>query len=228
MLSAAAWSSEKRGEPKVIRNSYMRIRQILDLITTKGLSAFFKEIIYIQRKAIIFTKDLDELKPKPSFSADIVELTSINIGECRFLSKYRRLKALNYTKNGYRGFGLVKNNIIIGDMWYYASDQDGSPVDINWLGLENWSDKFVYTFDIYIEPGERGNNIATKFQENVTYFLKNMGYHKAYTFCWADNFASLWTIRAANRWKEATTVTMNRILFLKTNAKKFPIAKLEK
>ena len=63
----------------------------------------------------------------------------------------------------------AKDHIIIGDMWYFASKKEiVVPLhpDIPWLGINHWSDKYVYSFDIFVNPDERGNNVPANFQNN--------------------------------------------------------------
>jgi hypothetical protein len=110
--------------------------QAREFVATKGLSQYFRERVYVQRKAIAVRKDLAEAR----FTADLfergdvrfIEVTPENSFERHggYVDESRKLKALYYLEQGYRGYALVRGRNIIGDIWYFAPDQAAVRVSI--------------------------------------------------------------------------------------------------
>ena len=82
------------------------------------------------------------------------------------------------------------------------------------LGIK-WSHDCVYSFDIFVVPAERGNNLSASLQNSAMYSLRDKGYLKAYGYYWADNIPAVWNTRVINKWRELKTLRLNRFLFLK-------------
>ncbi len=147
-------------------------------------------------------------------------MTPETIKNYEYVSKDRYLKAVKYFKKGHRGYALVRENRIIGDTWYYSSRISDNPIDIEWLGFKDWTADYIYTFDIYLVPDERGKNLSSTLQNNAMYALKKKGFLKAYTFIWADNIPSIWMTRVANKWKEIKKIRLSRLLLFKVGSKR--------
>ena len=201
----------------------MRVIQILEFIRSNSWSSFLREVVYINRKAIVVEKDLHEVNDSTDFlqrsNIQFIEITPETYANnnYQYLFKNRYLKALHYLKKGFGGHAIVRGNKIIGDIWYFASNKSEhlpDHPDIHWLGIK-WSQDYVYCFDIFIVPDERGNNLAAPFQNSAMYSLRNKGYLKAYAYYWADNIPAVWITRVINKWKELKTLRVNRFLFLK-------------
>ena len=115
--------------------------------------------------------------------------------------------------NGYQGYALVRAGNIIGYTWYYSSRIADKPIDIKWLSLKDWSSDYIYTFDIFLLPEERGKYLSSALQNMAIYALKAKGYRKAYTYIWSDNIPSIWMTRVTNKWKEIGRAHMSRFIF---------------
>ena len=111
---------------KPVNLVHLRTIQINEFIRINGWNAFFKEVIYWNRNAIMVEKDLSEAKfHEGLFKTANVEFIEIHPGtfsgrKLAFALKNRDLKARYYLGKGYRGHALVRGNEVIGDIWHYA------------------------------------------------------------------------------------------------------------
>ncbi len=196
----------------------MRLMQAREFVATKGLSQYFRERVYVQRKAIAVRKDLAEAR----FTADLfergdvrfIEVTPENSFERHggYVDESRKLKALYYLEQGYRGYALVRGGNIIGDIWYYAPDQAGCArvhPDLYWLGIELGPGQ-VYEFDIYFTPDERGTGLSAGLQNSAGYSQCQKGYSTAFAYYWADNVPAIWNTRVINKYKEWKHMKVSR------------------
>jgi len=205
---------------KFIDTVIMRYTQIFEFIKYNGFSALFREYVFLNRRAVIVMKNLDDIEDKSEhlnkLHIDILELTPEILlnDKYHFEFKNRYLKALDYIKKGYKGHAIAKGNTIIGDTWYFASCEslNGScHQDIHRLGISLPEDA-VYAFDIFVAPSARGDNVSSLFQNNAMFLLNKKGYKKAFSFIWADNVAARWNAKIINKWKESSTVKISRFL----------------
>lgn len=199
----------------------MRCIQILEFIRSNGFSSFWREYAFVKRKAVIVMKDLHEAPDRSDYlsrlNIDLVEITP----EILPLSKYhsdfknRYFKALHYISKGYEGHAIIKGNTIIGDMWYFDPHKlNGGTYhrDLDWLGIR-LPEGAVYSFDIFVIPGERGNNVSSTFQNNTMYLLRIKGYTRAYAYYWTDNVPAVWNTKVINKWKELEKLTVSRFFW---------------
>lgn len=198
----------------------MRCTQLSEIIKFDGFRSLFKEYVYLNRRAVIVTKDLDDVEDKSDhfnrLQIDLLELTPETLlsDAYHFELKNRHLKAMDYIKKGYKGHAIARGKTIVGDTWYFAESecQDGScHKDLGWLGIR-LSEDAVYAFDIFVAPSARGDNVSSVFQNNAMFLLNKKGYKKAYSFIWADNVAARWNAKVINKWKESSTVKVSRFI----------------
>lgn len=201
---------------------YMRFLHVFDFVKDKGFAQLFKEVIYSNREVIVVEKDLLSCQPiVNSMQSTNVDFTEIKKDFFRrsnnfvFSEKNRLFKMKHYFNKGYNGYALLKDNIVIGDIWYYSpaySDYPEHP-DCKWLGLK-CSEKDIYGFDMFLLPTERGNNLAVFLQNRSLLSLRDKGYKKAYGYFWSDNIPALWAHRM-QKWNEINKVKKSRFLILK-------------
>jgi hypothetical protein len=200
----------------------MRLAQIADTARANGWRSVCGELAFIKRTAIFVEKDLSEVveRPQPLANAKLslieIDKNALSSGRFRFALTHRHLKALRYLSLGYGGFGLVRNNVIVGDMWYFASEIIDDPptlhVDLRRFGFEAWKASYVYTFDIFVAPTERKGGVSAAFQNNAMLSLRSKGFTKAYGFYFADNVSASWCTRITNKWKELHAASVSRFL----------------
>ena len=119
-----------------------------------------------------------------------------------FSVRSRGAKAVYKLNRGMRGFALVQDDVVIGDVWCVFS-RDGKPAshpDLDTLGL-TCGDREVYAFDMLIDPSYRGKNLAVPLQRALQGALKEEGYLKVYGSFYDDNLPALWMHRML-RYKE--------------------------
>jgi hypothetical protein len=200
----------------------MRMAQVKDLAQSNGWRFVLKEVIFLERTAIVVEKDLSEVPDQPEVFAagnlKVVEIDQDLLKNDRyeFALESRRLKAFRNLKRGYGGAALVRGNLIIGDTWYWSSQSTDDPgllhSDLRRFGFQSWSKDFVYTFDIFVAPTERKGGISAAFQNSAMLRLRAKGFTKGYGFYWADNIAAHWCTRVTNKWKKLREVRVNRFL----------------
>jgi GNAT superfamily N-acetyltransferase len=196
----------------------MRLTQIADLIKSEGWSSFFKEVLFLNRAAIVVEKNLSEvaerLEPLATAKLKVLEIDQpmLRSGAYRFAVTNRYLKALNYLRIGYSGYALVRDNLVIGDMW---CDPHVLHEDNRRFGFTNEIKSHICTFDIFVAPAERKGGVSAAFQNRVMLALRSKGYTKAYGFYWADNLQAQWCTRVTNKWKEVRAFSVSRFLIFK-------------
>ena len=152
----------------------------------------------------------------------MIEINPTTFSEKKFIhqSKARYMKALRYLKKGYSGYGIVRNNEVIGDIWCFTGhNQPEIHPDVVLFNIKCTPNE-CYLFDMYMSPLERGNrNVATYLEGVVLSDLNKKGYEKAYGYVWADNVPALWVHRII-KWKEKRRMKINRFLGFKKISKK--------
>lgn len=199
----------------------MRVIQVYEFIKHNGLSSFLHEIVYRNRTAIVVEKSLLEFdadKEQPeNCPIGVIELQPEFLAENRFnyAVKNRHLKATQYLKKGYGGCAIIRDEKIVGDIWF-TTDRKAENYhhpDCKWLQISCAEDQ-VYTFDMFLSPDERGNNLASLLQTSALKALRQKGFTKAYGYYWSDNVPALWVHRMG-KWREVKRLKVNRFLFFK-------------
>jgi hypothetical protein len=203
----------------------MRFTQVADLVRSKGWKSLFREVLFLNRKAIVVEKDLSELtertEPLTAANLQLVEIDRdmLSSGVYQFAVGNRYLKALNYLKHGLGGYALVRGNLVVGDTWHYVSEATDDPrvlhEDLQRFGFTSWKKTEIYTFDIFVAPTERKGGVSAAFQNSAMLDLRSKGYIKAYGFYWADNLQAQWCTRVTNKWKEVRAFSVSRFLIYK-------------
>ncbi|MCK4786628.1 MAG: hypothetical protein KAV87_22910 [Desulfobacteraceae bacterium] len=206
----------------MINYIYMRFLHVIEFVQDKGFSQLFQEVIYFNREAIVVEKDLISCQPiinkMQGTNVECIEIKKeLFEGSNKFIfsQKNRLFKMKHYLDKGYNGYALLKDNIVIGDIWFYspAYSYYHEHPDCKWLGLK-CSEKDIYGFDMFLLPTERGNNLAVFFQNRSLLSLRDKGYKKVYGYFWSDNIPALWTHRM-QKWNEINKVKKNRFLIFK-------------
>jgi hypothetical protein len=207
----------------------MRLAQIADLAKASGWASVVKELVFLHRTAIVVEKNLSEIADRPDQLTNsrlrVIELhkDAICSGTYQFALRSRKLKALHNLDLGYGGLALVRDNVIIGDTWYWAAESTNNAralhVDLRRFGFTSWLKNYAYTFDIFVAPAERKGGISAAFQNQAMLVLRSKGFTKAFGFYWADNIPAHWCTRVTNKWQKLQAVDVSRFLvFTKSNA----------
>jgi GNAT superfamily N-acetyltransferase len=175
----------------------------------------------ISRNRLLTPAEMDLSLPLPDGKVTLnpelrfIELymDDIQAGKWTFSVRSRGMKALYKLKRGIRGFALVQDNIVIGDVWCVVP-HNGKPAshpDLKMLGLTCGNGE-VYAFDMLIDPAYRGKNLAVPLQRAIQRTLKNEGFVKVYGFFYDDNLPALWMHRML-KYKELTKRKVSRFFF---------------
>jgi len=202
----------------------LRAAQVADVLRTDGWIFLCKQVAYLNRSAIVVEKEfaevVDRSAPLQAAGLRVVELerNSVASGAVRFALASRRLKARHLLEHGYIGFGLVRGDLVVGDMWCCFSETESDPkrvhADLRRFGFTEWDKSSVYTFDIFVVPAERKSGVAAAFQNAAMLNLRAKGFRKGYGFYWADNLLAHWCTRVMNKWNRIKIVKISRFLVL--------------
>jgi GNAT superfamily N-acetyltransferase len=200
----------------------MRLVQAYEFIKLNGVISFVHEICYCNRVAIVVEKNLIEIdapnEQPENFPVKMIELRPEILNESNFIYpvKNRYLKAVNYLKKGYGGYAIVKDERIIGDIWFVQPNDTTLSTchsDCKLLRITCAKNQ-VYTFDMFLAPEARGSNLSFFLQSSALKALRHKGCTMAYGYYWGDNLPALWTHRLG-KWKEINRLKVNRFLFFK-------------
>lgn len=196
---------------------HMRLVHVAEALRTTGIRPLIKELIFRDRVAVVVKKDLKGILPNFGLpkenSAFCAEITLALFDDAGVFNQFknRELKAFHYLRKGFRGFGLFMDNEIVADLWYYWPSpglQASIPKDLEWLGL-SCPVTDVYSFDMFLNPKLRGQNLAAFFQGSFLKHLRDLGAEKAYGFYWLDNLPALWVHRML-KWEEIKRLKIRR------------------
>jgi hypothetical protein len=203
----------------------MRLAQVTQVVRSNGWRSLFREVLFLNRTAIVVEKELSELKEcsvqliRGKLKVVEIDEDMLSSGTYHFVDRSRYLKALNYVKRGCGGYALVRDNVVIGDTWHCASESTDDPralhEDLRRFGFKTWNKNYVYTFDVFVVAAERKGGISAAFQNDAMLALRSKGYTKAYGFYWADNIPARWCTRVTNKWKEVREFSVSRFLVFK-------------
>lgn len=187
----------------MLKSLKVRVYQIIEIWKKKGLFPLFKEILYINRELVLVEKSLVEFTPKKKLNGKnklkLIEKPEQIIKDKEFIfpDKIRFLKMNKNLAKGYNGFAFIKNNHMIGDVWFIKCNEDGDlpyHPDLKWLGVKIDIGQ-AYMFDAFIKPDERGGGNINNFLNQTLTVLKNMSIEKVYGYYLSDNLPAMWMHR---------------------------------
>jgi len=206
-----------------------KMRLILVMIAERskedGLLKTLRRALYSREQAIPVYCDLSTAKlDKYKLEALGCEIRQVNDGKrngrSRYSLKSRELKVRPNLKKGCRSFVLVKDERIIGDIWYIppATSNLRPHKDLDLLGID-LGPTDVYAFDLYVSKHERGKDLATAFMGSVLRELRGMGYTRAYGYYLSSNIPALWIHRLIG-YKEMPGIGLKRFAFFRRSVPK--------
>ncbi len=197
----------------------MTYYQIREALAQGGLKNLIRKRVFWRRTATPVEMDLSTLPALRDLSSDYqfieVKLEGLRMGEWSFTEPSRCFKAPGNLKKGWRGFALVKDSVVVGDIWCITPGEGGNSAthaDLDMLGI-SCREREAYAFDMFIDPAYRGKNLASLLQRSVQLTLKMEGYEKVYGFYWNDNLPALWMHRML-KFKELPKRRVSRFFFL--------------
>lgn len=202
----------------------MRRSHFLESIQENGWKHTFQEMVYFRhRQAILMSVELDSLQPlkenKRQEGLELIAIEKKNVGSMslNWPLQHRHLKMLSNVDKGYRGYVLVRDGTVLGDIWCAFSTPDNPSVhpDIGLLQID-CGPQDVYGFDMYIPRRERGNSSLAGFLfGGALHDLKQMGFEKMLCYVMADRTPAVWLHRMLG-FKELHRCELMRFLCFKS------------
>jgi hypothetical protein len=166
----------------------------------KELLKHLREAVFFARVVIPGSIDLTTLKDQqdPFHNSDyqFIELTfeDLNAGKLTFSVPTRQIKAMRKINRGWRGFALIVNSTVVGDMWCITPQEKNTPIrfpDLDVLGI-TFTDGDAYAADMYIDPSYRGKKLALPFYLSTELKLKREGWRRVYACYYENNLSAKW------------------------------------
>lgn len=169
-----------------------------------GEDGFLKTLgqsIYSCQEAVPVYCDLANLKPEKhpleKFGCEIRHITQIDqVRDLPYAQKSRKFKVKMNVRKGYQAFILVRQDRVIGDIWFTRAEAPRSRPhqDLELLAID-LSPQDAYAFDLQVAKRERGKDLTTSFMTSGLRKLKEMGFSRAYGYYMAKNIPALWIHR---------------------------------
>jgi len=157
---------------------------------------FYKKLL-IPRVLNLETLDVPE-NPLYGSEYQLIELNLDGIYNVKwhFLEAPRRSRAIRNLNRKMRGFGLAKDSLIVGDIWF-LTPQNSNPISLNMLGITCGA-LDVYSTDASLVLAYRGRKLSIPLNQAFEIHLKREGWKNNYLGFYADNIAAVKMHRALN------------------------------
>jgi hypothetical protein len=200
--------------------------QFIEHWQQNGFLAACKFSLYKCEEAVPVVRNLATLRPAKPPNGTLPVL--LDLGPDNFASydlhyplRSRRERVERCFRLGYRSFAMVRDGVVIGDLWYVAHSTTPTPrlhPHLQWFGID-LGEQEVYMFDMHVDAKERGNSLTTWFLTNVLFTLRNNGYDKAYGYFAAQNVPALWVHRLIGYEEKSHFVVQRFFLYETAHAK---------
>lgn len=182
--------------------------------------------LYKCEEAVPVVKNLATLRPAKAPGGALPVL--LDLGPDNFYShdlhyplRSRRERAERCFRLGYRTFAMVRDGVVIGDLWYVTRATARTPrlhPHLQWFGID-LGEHEVYMFDMHVDQKERGNSLTTWFLTSVLFTLRDKGFDKAYGYFAAQNVPALWVHRLIGYEEKSHFVVQRFLLYETAHAK---------
>jgi GNAT superfamily N-acetyltransferase len=205
------------------------VRIFRDAINHKALLQLFRESVFFAKVVIPGSIDLTTLNDQqnPFQNSDYqfkeLGLEDLATENSTFSIRCRHLKAMRKIKRGWRGFVLLKDSTIVGDIWCDTPQNRNAPIrfpDLDVLGI-TFADGDAYAADMFIDPAYRGKKLAVPFYLSLELKLKREGWRRIYACYYEDNICAKW-MHCSLKFKELPKFRESRFFFLTKTYKFFP------
>jgi GNAT superfamily N-acetyltransferase len=202
----------------------INFHQFKELFNNSGFRQAFRKAYYVDKEAVPVKKELADAPPlgippgNPDYRFIEVTQEAIAGGACHYRVKSRLLKTKTNMKHGFRAFAVVNGDTIIGDIWCAGrktSRHARLHKDVDLLFLTPGPND-VYMFDMFIDPSERGKNIAVFLMGSSLDRLRELGFANAFGYFEARNIPALWVHRTL-KFTELNRVLFSRLFFFRTS-----------
>ena len=190
-----------------------------------GFLAACQFSLYKCEEAVPVVRNLATLRPAKPPNGTLPVL--LDLGPDNFSSydlhyplRSRRERIERCFRLGYRSFAMVRDGVVIGDLWYvaHATHTPRLHPHLQWFGIE-LGEHEVYMFDMHVDAKERGNSLTTWFLTSVLFTLRDKGFDKAYGYFAAQNVPALWVHRLIGYEEKSHFVVQRFLLYETAHAK---------
>jgi GNAT superfamily N-acetyltransferase len=198
----------------MLRQLRTKAGQFIERSRRTGLRHAVELTLHRVEIAVPTMKDLTELKPpkaplEPGLELiEVASETQLDSYEYPLVS--RRTRGRMYLRRGYRAIAVVRDGVVLGDIWYATADGHGKPhPHPAWFGFHLGTDG-AYLFDLYVLEDVR-KAVSMPFLHHALEYLAERGYTRAYGYYDRENIPALWFHRMLG-YKEFPPVVLERIL----------------
>lgn len=186
---------------------------VVEALAERKFLHMVRQQVFRQRLITPVVMDLSTLDPSQRVDSDFIELdlSSVRRRKISFAVRSRKFKAIRNLRRGMRGFALVKDSVVVGDLWCVAPLEKGRLVthpDLDMLKISCIEGE-AYAQDMLIDPAYRGKNLAVQLQRSLQLTLKKEGWRKVYGCYWDDNIPAMWMHRML-KFKELSKCRVSR------------------
>lgn len=183
-----------------MENIVLSAQLIRDAIYQGTIWEEFREQVHFGRVVIPLTLDLttlaDQKDPFQNSEYQFVELSveDLEAEKFPFSIRNRYFKALHKIARGLRGFVLVKDGTIIGDIWCLAPYDQNITIrhlDFERMGITSAIGD-VFGIDMFIDPAYRGKKLAVPILLSAILILKREGRRRFNACALEGNIPAKW------------------------------------
>jgi GNAT superfamily N-acetyltransferase len=200
--------------------------QFVENAKSSGIQFSIQKALYINHEVVPVVKDLQTVSPVfetlVKQNINFIEVTQETLPRFNFSYRFksRLLKAKRNINNGYKSFAVVSGYFVVGDVWYVTSETSKHSHlhnDVDLLFIVP-GEKDVYLFDMFVDPINRGKNIAAPMMNYALFRLAERGYIKAFGYFEARNIPALWVHRML-QFEELDRILVSRYFFARSSRK---------
>ncbi len=208
----------------MIRQFMTKAGQFVERTRRTGLRHAVQLTVHRVEIAIPTMKELADLKPPKAPLEPGLELTEV-VSEAQmdgyeYPLRSRLTRGRMYIRRGYRAIAVVRDGVVLGDIWYSTGTGPGKPhPHPGWFGFHLGSDG-AYLFDLYVLEDVR-KAVSMPFLHHALQYLADRGYTRAYGYYDRDNIPALWFHRMLG-YREYPPVVLERFLTFNRGRKPTP------
>lgn len=196
--------------------------QFIEHYRQEGFFSACRFSLYKCEEAVPVVRNLATLRPAKKPDGVLPVLLDLGpenfyLLDLHYPLRSRREKVERCFRLGYRSFAMVRNGVVIGDLWYVTRATSRSSQlhpHLQWFGID-LGEQEVYMFDMHVDTKERGNSLTTWFLTSVLFQLRDNGFDKSYGYFAAKNVPALWVHRLIG-YEEKSHFMVQRFLLFET------------
>lgn len=207
----------------MLRQISTKVGQFVERTRRTGLRHAVELTVHRAEIAVPTMKELTELKPVPPLEPglELIEVaTEAQLDRYEYPLASRRTRGRMYIRRGYSAIAVVRDGVVLGDIWYSTATGPGKPhPHPGWFGFHLGTDG-AYMFDLFVQEDVR-KAVSMPFLHHALRFLADRGYTRAYGYYDRTNIPALWFHRMLG-YREYPPVVLERFLIFDRGRKPTP------